>query len=344
MRRRLGRIAAAALAACLLLTLTGCGRPERRSRVWYTWFDTVTTLVGEGSEKDFETAAAIVEDTLERYHRLCDIYYEYSGLTNARTLNLHAGEKALAVDRELLAVLRFGKEMHELTDGRCSILLGAPLALWHDCRETALNGGAAELPDLRALAEAGEHCRIGDLELTETTARIADPEARLDLGAVAKGFAAEQAARALEAAGCTGFALSVGGNVRTVGGKADGSDWVTGIQDPDDTAGSVYGLRVSLRDAALVTSGSYQRYYEVDGVRYHHILDPDTLFPRNEFLSVSILCPDSGRADALSTAVFNLPLSDGLAFVNALADTEACWILADGETVFSDGFEEYILQ
>jgi thiamine biosynthesis lipoprotein len=95
---------------------------------------------------------------------------------------------------------------------------------------------------------------------------------------------------------------------------------------------------------SLVTSGSYQRYFELDGYRYHHIIHPETLRPENEFLSVSILSTDSGVADALSTAVFNMSLEDGLFFIRGLPDTEACWILADGSVYYSDGFEEYLVK
>ncbi len=344
MARALRRAAAVMLAAAVLLSLTGCGAPQRHSRSWYTWFDTVTTLAGYGSDRDFDAACA-VEQTLDKYHRLCDIYHEYGGMNNVRTVNLSAGRAPVETTAELRQVLSFGKDVYFLTDGMCNIAMGAVLSQWHDCREAALNGGEARLPNEAALRTAAEHCAIDDLVIDDEagTVYLADPQMSLDLGAVAKGYAAEAAARALEAAGYTGFALSVGGNVRTVGGKADGSAWVAGIQDPDADSDSAYVLRIALRDASLVTSGSYQRFYEVDGVRYHHIISPETLFPRNDFLSVSILCADSGLADALSTAVFNMDLENGVNYVNQVEGVEACWILADGEIRYSSGFEAYIL-
>ena len=103
-------------------------------------------------------------------------------------------------------------------------------------------------------------------------------------------------------------------------------------------------LKVAVSDTALVTSGTYQRYYYVENVKYHHIIDPDTLMPKNTFDSVSIITPDSGVADALSTACFNLSLEDGQALIASLENTEAMWVLADGTQYYSDGFLNYLYE
>jgi thiamine biosynthesis lipoprotein len=182
------------------------------------------------------------------------------------------------------------------------------------------------------------------LDFSAGTVELTDEAMRLDLGGIAKGYATEMAARALESAGFTGYALSIGGNVRVVGVKYADEPWVSGIQNPDLESDSAFLAKVALKDMSLVTSGSYQRYFELDGYRYHHIIHPETLRPENEFLSVSILSSDSGVADALSTAVFNMSLEDGLFFIRGLPDTEACWILADGSVYYSDGFEEYLVK
>lgn len=324
--------------------LTGCGA-KKQTVTDYTCFDTVTVITGYDTDERFAAASELVLETLRAYHRASDIYHEYAEINNACTLNAAAGGAALSVPPELMELLVFGRTMAERTNGMCNIAMGAVLALWHDCREAALNGETAQLPDSASLAAAAEHCRMEDIVLDEAagTARLADAEMRVDLGAVAKGYAVERAAQKLAAAGYTGYAISAGGNVRTVGAKPSGS-WIAGIQNPDTGSDIPYLLRVSLDDAALVTSGVYQRYYEVDGVRYHHILSPETLYPKNDFLSVTIRCADSGLADALSTAVFNMPFSDGLDYVNQMGGVEACWILADGTLRFSDGFSDYILE
>ena len=339
------RRTAALLAAALLFALSGCGGGTKHTKTYYNWFDTVTTVIGYDSARDFDAACAIVEETLERYHRACDIYHTYAGENNACTLNAMAGQGPVAVSRELLEVLAFGKEIYQLTDGMCTIAMGAVFSQWHDCRENALNGGSAVLPDEADLLEAAKHCRIDDIRLDEAngTAELLDGELRVDLGAVGKGFAAEKAAQALKAAGYTAYALNLGGNVRTIGSKPGREAWVGGIQDPDQASDSAWLMRVSISDVSLVTSGSYQRFYEVDGVRYHHIISPKTLFPKNDYVSVTIRTEDSGLADALSTAVFNMEMETGYNFINRQDGVEACWVLSNGDIRYSQGFRGFLM-
>ncbi len=344
-----GRIrrASAVLAAVLLcsLVLTGCGASGKHSETYYTYFDTVTTVTMIGSARDFDAVCAIVEPMLERYHRAGDIYHEYGGEVNACTLNRNAGKGPIYVSAELMELLSFGKEMYDVTGGMCNIAMGAVFSLWHDCREAALAGEAPRLPSDAALLTAAQHSDIRDLRLdpANQTAELSDEFLRIDLGAVAKGYAAERIAQALEAAGYTHIALNVGGNVRTVGGKSAREDWVAGIQDPDAETDSAYLLRVSLSGEALVTSGSYQRYYDYNGVRYHHIISPDTLYPENRYVSVTIRAGDSGLADALSTALFNMTYEDGFNFINRMDGAEACWVYANGTIRYSQGFRQFVL-
>lgn len=226
MSQRMRRLLSVLLIIALFGGPVGCGSEKRHDKTYYTWFDTVTTVIGYGSEKDFDHACAILEDVLERYHRAADIYHEYSGMVNACSVNRAAGRGPVAAAPELAELLAFGREVHALTHGQCSVAMGAVLSIWHDCREAALAGETARVPEAEELREAWEHCRIEDLVLDDEngTVELRDPEMRLDLGAVAKGYAAEKAARALENAGFTGYALNLGGNVRTLGAKPGGGE------------------------------------------------------------------------------------------------------------------------
>ena len=118
------------------------------------------------------------------------------------------------------------------------------------------------------------------------------------------------------------------GNIRIVGEKPDGSGWGTGIKDPADP--EQYAAKVTLSDTSCVTSGNYERYFTVDGVRYHHIIDPQTRMPADYFASVTVITPDSGLADALSTALFCMSYEDGLALAEKIGNVDVLWITQDG--------------
>ena len=162
------------------------------------------------------------------------------------------------------------------------------------------------------------------------------------MGASANGYATERVCRKLEEDGLTNALVSVGGNVRAIGTKDDGSKWKLGIQNPDLSSETKYLHMIAVDDMSLVTSGVYQRYYTVDGVQYHHIVNPDTLMPWFEYDSVSILCKDSGIADALSTAVFNMTQEDGQALIESMDGVEAMWLYPDGSEKYSSGFQAYM--
>ena len=334
------------------INLSACSaRPEktRYSKAYLEFFDTVTQIVGyDVDEETFTQNCEKVYSLLEEYHQLTDIYHSYEGVNNVRTINKNAGIEPVKVDEKLISLLEFSKEMCAATDGKCNIAMGSVLSIWHKYREAGISDPeTAELPPMDALVEASDHCDIDKLIIDRDTGTVYldDPEMSLDLGAAAKGYAVERAVQLLMDEGIeSGYTLNIGGNVRTIGTKGDGSDWAAGIQNPD-TADSEkpYIVRLKLNGMALVTSGNYQRYYEVDGVRYHHIIDPDTLMPLNNFDSVSILCADSGMADALSTALFNMTISDGRALLSKMDNIEAIWVLPDGSYECTDGFAELII-
>ena len=199
---------------------------------------------------------------------------------------------------------------------------------------------SAELPPMDALTKAATHTDIDSLVIDKDagTVTLTDSEMTLDVGAIAKGYAVEMVARALEERGISGYILNIGGNVRAVGAKADGEPWMLGVENPmeDKDKPSIAYLR--LTSEALVTSGSYQRYYVVDGKRYHHIIDPETLMPSKSVTSVSVLCESSAMGDALSTALFCMDIESGMALIESIEGAEAMWLLHDGKTEKTSGF------
>ena len=319
---------------------TGETASKRYEATFLTLFDTVTTIVGYAeTEADFTATAQAIHDDLLEYHQLYDIYNEYEGMNNLKTVNDHAGEAPVSVDRKIIDLLLFSKDLYTRTGGKVNIAMGSVLSLWHDARELGVQyPDEAALPDRDALERAAAHTDINSIQIDEEkgTVFFSDPEVRLDVGAIAKGYAVQQVCGSAPA----GLLISVGGNVCATGPKPEtGQPWVVGIQNPD--APEEYLHTIYVEDFSVVTSGDYQRYFTVDGVAYHHIIDPDTLFPADYWRSVTILCPDSGLADALSTALFTLPQQEGQALLDAFG-AQAMWVRPDGSILYSPGFRDHI--
>ena len=343
----------AVTAAVLILSglAAGCGTAGIRKKQkpfdvqYLTYFDTVTSItIYADDEEQFDEWEQLVHSELERYHQLYDIYHSYEGVNNIKVINDHAGMSPVEVPEDILDLQEFSLKEYDLTGGGVHVGMGSVLSIWHDYREMALGESKFPMvPSMTELESAAKHMDIHDIHLDRQagTVYLEDPEMRLDVGAVAKGYTAQRLADTLREAGVTNALLSLGGNVVTIGSRGDGKPWRVGIQNPDPGAENPYVQVVDLTDMCLVTSGTYQRFYEVDGTRYHHIINPELLMPWNEYQSVTILSPDSGEADALSTAVFNMKPEEGLALIESLDKTEALWILPDGSRMESSGFQAY---
>ncbi len=347
MKHRLFR---ASIALCLLLCigLTACTpQPKKNKYTAYSmeYFDTVITITGyEETKEEFDAVSEEILSLLGEYHRLYTIYHRFDGMENLCTVNERKDgtHRTVTVDRRIIDLLLYAREMYTLTDGIMNVAMGSVLSLWHDYRTLGKdNPAGASLPPMERLEAADAHTDIAGMIIDEaaSTVTLTDPGMKLDVGAIAKGYATECAARYLEKKGITGYVLNVGGNVRTVGTKPDGTKWTVGIENP---SGGDYLAYLELSGESLVTSGSYQRFYYVDGKPYHHIIHPDTLMPAEGYTSVSVICRDSGLADALSTALFCLPADEGLALIESIPDAEAMWVTEDGEQTVSPGWSQYV--
>lgn len=337
------RLAVLLLSLCLLsgcVNLPQTPAQKKYSATFLELFDTVTTVVGRAESKEaFEKTAYAIRDELQIYHQLFDIYHDYPGMNNLKTVNDRAGIAPVQVDKRIIAMLLDCKAYYTATGGRVNVAMGSVLKLWHEAREDGINDPAnAYLPNKNALEEAARHTDMEKLIIDEgaSTVYIADPDMRLDVGAVAKGWATQKVAENAP----KGLLLSVGGNVCATGPKDEkGTPWVVGIQDPD--GGENYLHTLAITGGSVVTSGDYQRAYVVDGKTYHHIIDPDTRHPSAYWRSVSVVCGDSGLADALSTALFLLPREAGQALLDQW-NAEAMWVDPAGNRSYSPGFSALI--
>lgn len=333
----------------LAVSLVSCGKPEKkRYEAQFTGvFDTVTQIVAYSESKEkFTNQSQYIYDMLKEYHQLYDIYNDYPGINNLKTVNDNAGIKPVKVDKKIIDLLLFAKKWYKETDGKLNIALGAVLKIWHNHREAGIEDEAgATLPDIEELREANKHVDIDKVIIDEenSTVFLEDPKMSLDVGGVGKGYATEQVCLKAKENGFDSGLISVGGNVRAIGSKGTEEDfWNVGVQNPDKESNEKI-LRITyLKDMSLVSSGIYERYYIVDGKQYHHIIDPDTLFPADNYSQVTILCKDSGVADAVAKAAFILPFDRALEYINALQDIEAMWVFKDGSIKYSSGFEKYM--
>lgn len=320
------------------------GEPKTQTKSYYEYFDTVSVIFSYkgDSEDEFESNCSAVENILSEYHKLFDIYYEYSGINNLMTVNKNAGKSPVKVDGRLIEFLLFCKEMYSLTDGKTNIAAGAVLKLWHDCRDEAENNPTeAKIPDESKLLAASAHCNIDNLIIDEEagTVYISDPDMSLDVGAIGKGYATEKAANMLISRGVSSYVLNIGGNIRAIGSRTGGDGWLTGITHPDKSSDEQFIRKVNIKNTSLVTSGDYERYYTVDGVDYHHIIDTATLMPADYFSSVSIFTEDSGLADALSTALFCMSYEDGLKLIESIGGIDVIWVDKEFNVRMTDGIE-----
>ncbi|MDR3050405.1 MAG: FAD:protein FMN transferase [Oscillospiraceae bacterium] len=345
-----------ALLLCLLLALPlgGCAAQSTYQRYSVNFFDTFDTLITiiayAPDEQTFLTISNEAHARFQALHRLFDAYNAYDGLNNLYTLNERAAQAPVPVPRELMDLLLFCQEKQPLTQGSVNVALGAVLDIWHRYREAGLADiSAAELPPLADLQAAAAHTAMANvaLDLAQSTVFYQDAGLKLDLGAVAKGYAAELVAQHLLASPLSSFILSAGGNVRVGLPPRDGQRmaWGVGIQDPN---GNVFSTPDSdivetffVSGLSLVTSGVYQRYYLVNGVRYHHLIDPATLMPGQHYLSVTVLAQDSGLADLLSTAAFLLPYEQSRALIESMDGVDALWIFPDNSVQMTDGARRY---
>lgn len=340
MKRRLSTLLLA------VLLLAGCqgeaaAEPKRFEASYLELFDTVTRIVGYAdNEEQFRAEAQKIHDEMLEYHQLYDIYNEYEGMANLKTVNDNAGVAPVKVDGKIIDLLLFCRELYDQTGGQVNVGMGSVLSLWHEARQAGMDDPEnADLPDGEALRRAAEHTAMENVVIDQeaSTVYLPDPAQRLDVGALAKGYAVEMVCENAP----EGLLISAGGNVKATGPKpTDGSPWTVGVQHPDgEEKGFLHTLYVD--EMSVVTSGDYQRYYMVGGKSYHHIIDPTTLYPAAYWRSVTVLHTDSGLADGLSTALFTLPKMEGQALLDHYG-AEAMWVDQEGNMQYSDGFSDYI--
>ncbi len=337
----------------LILIMTGCNEQstiklEKFSENSITTdFDSFITLVSyEESKEDFDKNFNTTKEYYSLYNDYFDIYENIEGLNNIKTINDNAGIAPVKVDDIIIELLLDAKEFYEISNNKFDVTFGAVLKVWHDYRSQGislnLDGQLAPIPTEEELLEAASCTGWQYVEIDEqnSTVYINNPCVSLDVGGIAKGFAAEKIAQELSNTTYAGI-INAGGNTRTINSKPDGTPWVSGIENPNGD-GSLLIVTTEGSNSA-VTSGDYQRYFiGEDEKKYHHIIDPESYYPSSYYRAISIFTLNSGDADILSTTLFSLSIEEGkkvLDNYNSLyPDTpaEAIWIMENDENKQED--------
>lgn len=326
---------------------SGCADDNRREATITGYFDTVITVVAYMEDADeFDKEVQQIAKELAVYDGLCDAYSDYKNENNIKTINDKAGSgEPVKVNLFLIDMLLTAKKAYEKTNGAVNVAMGSVTEVWRAYISNGINdSNFTKLPSVEKLRAANEHTDINNLviDTQNSTVYLKDSQMKLDVGAFAKGYAASLILYQAQKRGVESMLLNMGGAISSIGTKEKDESFVVGVQDPRNE--EEQAERIKVLNMSVSTSGDYQRYYKVNGIRFHHIIDPKTLMPSTTAASVTVLSNDPILGDYLSTALMVMPFEQGLEFVNSTENVEAMWIFENGEKKFSNGFEAYIVK
>ncbi len=302
-----------------------CAAKPKSAQAQIFAMDTVMSLTAYGKNAEEAVAAATREiNKLDKMLSATDPDSEVSKI-NA------SAESAVPVSEPVLKQIAVAKEVYQKSGGAFDISILPLLELWGFGTEKA------HVPSDSEVSQAMSKLSFMGVEASDSSVKI-PKEAKITLAAIAKGYTSQYLYDLFRTMGVSSAIVSLGGNVQAVGTKPDGSKWRVGVQDPIDSTKFLGTLEIA--DLAAVTSGGYQRYFEENGVRYHHILDPKTGRPSESgLLSVTIVCQDGTHADALSTTLFVLGEEKAIDYWRSNGGFEAILVTNDGRVVVTEGIK-----
>ena len=331
--RRTARTLASVLAVMLLCGGCSAGGDRELPKLSEVGFylDTVITMTA------YVEDSQVLKDAMQecgRYEQLLSRTAEGSDVWKIN----HAEGEPVEVSDDTIAILQCAQRISELSGGAFDVTIAPVSTLWD------FTSGSKELPDADAIARAAELVDSTRMKISGNTVTL-PAGMMIDLGGIAKGYIADRVKEYLEKRGVKYAILSFGGNVVAIGAKKpDGNEWKVGIQDIDKPTGE-HMLVSRNTGGSTVTSGIYERGFDLDGVRYHHLLSSETGWPvQNELASVTIFSESSMEGDALSTAVFVLGSEEGLKLIESLKGIEAAFIARDRTVTYSSGADAYMVK
>ena len=289
------------------------------------------TAVGPTTQDANEAINAGFEE-IKRLEQLLSTWIPESELSR---VNAAAGQKPVLVSLETMTVVRRSLQVAEVTEGAFNIAIGPAVAAWGVSAEPRIPT-PEELDALKPLMDL--HAVHADV--WERTIYLEKPGMRIDVGGIGKGYAADQAVIAMKKAGTVAGVVALSGDIKTFGRLPDGKKFPVGIQHPRQEGAIL--AEIDLQDEAISTAGDYERFFEKNGVRYHHILDPRTLQPARGCQSVSVIAKEGIWADGLDTGIFVLGADRGMELVEALNDVEAIIVDQEGKVHISSGLRHRV--
>lgn len=283
---------------------------------------------------DEQLAHAAIEQGFTEIHRLEQILSTWIPDSELSRINAAAGQRAVKAGPETLELLKHSLEMARLTEGGFNVAIGPAVEAWNVSREGRIPT-REELDATRSLMDLSAI----HLDQEAGTVYLSRAGMRVDIGGIGKGYAADFAARVMQDAGASAGVVAISGDIKTFGLLPDGQRFVFGIQHPRKENGITIG-QLELEDEAVSTAGDYQRYFEKDGIRYHHILDPKTLQPARLSQSVTVVASTGVLADGLDTGIFVMGPERGLALIERLPGVEGVIVGAGGTVSVSSGLQD----
>jgi len=302
----------------LILFFASCSRVEPSRAEFALGTVCTITLFDQGKDN-------IYNDIFNRLREIDNRMSVNISASDVSRVNAAAGIEPVQVHEDTFKVIQIAVYFARLSDGAFDPSVGPLVSLW------GISGDNPRVPSQAEIDKVLPLINWRDIELDAQTRSVflTRRGMALDLGAIAKGYAADEVAAVIKRAGIKRAIIDLGGNIFTCGEKSDKSPWKVGIQNPNEKRGEYIGI-VQVTEKSVVTSGVYERFFEKDGSRYHHIFSPSSGYPaENGLLSVTIIAPNSMDADALSTSAFVLGYEKGAALINSLSDTEAVFVFKD---------------
>lgn len=313
------------------ILLSACSNEEELPSTKKSAFlmDTLVQMQAHG-----ENAEKAVEESMDRIKELENLMSKT--LENSEIYEINNNpEERIEISDDTKLVLEKSLYYAEITDGKFDPTIGVLVDLW------GIGTEDAKVPSDSEIKNALKNTGYQKLNIYDNQAKV-EKGVQLDLGGIAKGYAADEVKKIAEKNNINSAFVNLGGNVLVIGNKVDDSKWRVGIQDPRQGRGSVMAV-VETSDKTIVTSGNYERYFEEDGKIYHHLLDPYTGYPADtNLLSVSIISENSFDADALSTSTYILGLEKGMEFIENMEDIEVMFITDELKVYLSSGLKDKI--